>query len=114
MGYQAGEIPMDNVHGISVSGGSFPAEIWRLMMERTIGLRAPREFADPTSYPVYQTFVRGPLALSYDPYYVAPATSTATESTSTDTTPTKTPPAKQGKQDKPDKQDKDTKKPTQP
>ena len=40
MGYQAGEIPMENVHGISVSGGSFPAEIWRLMMERTIGLRA--------------------------------------------------------------------------
>ena len=39
MGYQAGEIPMENVHGISVSGGSFPAEIWRLMMERTIGLR---------------------------------------------------------------------------
>ena len=24
---------MENVHGISVSGGSFPAEIWRLMME---------------------------------------------------------------------------------
>ena len=39
MGYQGGEIPMENVHGISVSGGSFPAEIWRLMMERSIGLR---------------------------------------------------------------------------
>ena len=90
MGYQAGEIPMDNVHGISVSGGSFPAEIWRLMMEHTIGLRAPRDFADPKAYPVYQTFQRGPLALSYDPYYVAPTTSTSTESTSTDTTPTKT------------------------
>ena len=80
MGYQAGEIPMDNVHGIAVSGGSFPAEIWRLMMERTIGLRAPRDFADPKAYPVYQTFHRGPLALSYDPYYVAPTTSTTTDS----------------------------------
>ena len=40
MGYQGGEIPMESVHGISVSGGSFPAEIWRLMMERSIGLRA--------------------------------------------------------------------------
>ena len=39
MGYTGGEIPMENVHGISVSGGSFPAEIWRLFMERTIGLR---------------------------------------------------------------------------
>ena len=91
MGYQAGEIPMEDVHGIAVSGGSFPAEIWRLMMEHTIGLREARDFADPKAYPVYQTFHRGPLALSYDPYYVAPATSTSTDSTSTDTTPA-TPP----------------------
>ena len=91
MGYQAGEIPMEDVHGIAVSGGSFPAEIWRLMMEHTIGLREARDFTDPKAYPVYQTFHRGPLALSYDPYYVAPATSTATDSTSTDTTPA-TPP----------------------
>ena len=91
MGYQAGEIPMEDVHGIAVSGGSFPAEIWRLMMEHTIGLREARDFADPKAYPVYQTFHRGPLALSYDPYYVAPATSSATDSTATDTTPA-TPP----------------------
>jgi penicillin-binding protein 1A len=93
MGYQAGEIPMENVHGISVSGGSFPAEIWRLLMERTIGLRAVREFAEPRVLPQYQPFVRGPLSLSYDPYYVAPTTSTSTETTattSTTTTPTKT------------------------
>ena len=87
MGYQAGEIPMENVHGISVSGGSFPAEIWRLMMERTIGLRTPREFTEPKAYPQYQPFDRGPLALSYDPYYVAPTTTT--DSTPTDTTPTR-------------------------
>jgi membrane peptidoglycan carboxypeptidase len=111
MGYQSGEIPMDNVHGISVSGGSFPAEIWRLMMEHTIGLRPPREFADPKAYPIYQTFHRGPLALSYDPYYVAPAAPTITESTSTGTTPTKTPP---DKQDEPDKADKATKQPKHP
>ena len=47
MGYQAGEIPMENVHGIAVSGGSFPAEIWRLMMERTIGLRAASRLPRP-------------------------------------------------------------------
>jgi penicillin-binding protein 1A len=108
MGYQAGEIPMEDVHGIAVSGGSFPAEIWRLMMEHTIGLRPPRDFTDPKAYPVYQTFHRGPLALSYDPYYVAPAAPTTTESTSTDTTPTKTPP---DKQDKPDKATKPPKHP---
>jgi penicillin-binding protein 1A len=87
MGYQAGEIPMENVHGIAVSGGSFPATMWRLMMERTIGLRPPRDFAEPSAYPVYQPFHRGPLALSYDPYYVAPTT-TVTDTGSTGTTGT--------------------------
>ena len=93
MGYQSGEIPMENVHGIAVSGGSFPAEIWRLMMESTIGLRPARDFPDPKIYPTYLPFQRGPLALTYDPYYVAPATTdtTATDTTATKTTPT--PPA---------------------
>jgi penicillin-binding protein 1A len=84
MGYQAGEIPMENVHGISVSGGSFPAEIWRSMMERTVGLREPRDFAEPKAFPQYVPFHRGPLALTYDPYYV-PTTTSETESGSTET-----------------------------
>jgi len=83
MGYQGGEIPMESVHGISVSGGSFPAEIWRLMMEKSIGPRPVRDFPDPTSYPQYQPFHRGPLALSYDPLYVAPTTTTDTTTTPT-------------------------------
>ncbi len=87
MGYASGEIPMQNVHGISVSGGSFPAQIWRLMMERTIGLRPVRDFPEPQTSPVYQPFQRGPLALSYDPLYVAPTT---TETTTTSTEKTKT------------------------
>ena len=97
MGYQGGEIPMESVHGISVSGGSFPAEIWRLMMERSIGPRPVRDFTDPSSYPQYQPFHRGPLALSYDPYYVAPST-TPTETT-TETKPKS--PAKPAKSAKP-------------
>ena len=76
MGYQAGEIPMRNVHGISVSGGSFPAEIWRRTMERTVGSRPPRAFPEPRSEPRWQPFERGRWALGYDPYYVAPATTT--------------------------------------
>ena len=92
MGYQAGEIPMENVHGIAVSGGSFPAQIWRLMMERTIGLRPAKEFSEPKAFPEYQPFRRGPLSLSYDPYYVAPTTSTetTTDPTATATTGTET------------------------
>jgi penicillin-binding protein 1A len=92
MGYQRGEIPMESVHGIAVSGGSFPAEMWRLMMEKSIGLRQARDFPEPSAYPSYQTFHRGPLALSYDPYYVAPP-APSTETTSTETTPTATTPA---------------------
>ena len=92
MGYQAGEIPMENVHGIAVSGGSFPAQIWRLIMERTIGLRPAKEFSEPKAFPEYQPFRRGPLSLSYDPYYVAPTTSTetTTDPTATATTGTET------------------------
>jgi hypothetical protein len=80
---------MENVHGIAVSGGSFPAEIWRLVMERTIGLREPKEFAEPKTSPEWQPFQRGKWALTYDPYYVAPAT-TATQTTATQTTATQT------------------------
>jgi penicillin-binding protein 1A len=87
MGYQAGEIPMENVHGIAVTGGSFPAQIWRLLMERTIGLRPAREFSEPKAYPQYQPFRRGPLALSYDPNATT-TTDTGTGATSTtDTAP---------------------------
>lgn len=32
MGYPTGQIPMKNVHGIEVQGGTFPAEMWRKFM----------------------------------------------------------------------------------
>jgi penicillin-binding protein 1A len=72
VGYTTGEIPMENVHGISVSGGSFPAEIWRLYMERALWNRPAREFVEPKQLPVWKPFHRGPNALTYDPYYVPP------------------------------------------
>ena len=31
VGYPQGEIPMQSVHGITVAGGTFPAEIWQLL-----------------------------------------------------------------------------------
>jgi penicillin-binding protein 1A len=74
VGYTKGEIPMENVHGIAVSGGSFPAEIWRLFMERALWNRPVREFPEPRQWPVWKPFERGPHALTYDPYYVAPVT----------------------------------------
>jgi penicillin-binding protein 1A len=87
MGYTRGEIPMENVHGIAVSGGSFPAEIWRRFMEPALATRPPREFPTPAQPIDYEPWQRGPLVLSYDPNYVAP---TETETTETETTETET------------------------
>ena len=72
MGYTRGEIPMRNVHGISVSGGSFPAEIWRRFMEPALAGRPVRDFAEPRHQVSFRSWERGPTALSYDPYYTPP------------------------------------------
>jgi membrane peptidoglycan carboxypeptidase len=82
---------MTNVHGISVSGGSFPAEIWRRFMDPALAGLPAREFPQPTQPVTFQQWQRGPEALSYDPYYVAPAsTPTTTQETTTPAAPAKT------------------------
>ena len=83
VGYPGGEIPMQNVHGIAVSGGSFPAEIWKLYMEGALAKTPVEDFAEPRSWPTWKPFHRGPDALSYDPN-AKPAT------VEIDTTPPKT------------------------
>jgi penicillin-binding protein 1A len=50
IGYPGGEIPMLSVHGIAVSGPTFPATIWRDFVERAVDY-APF----PTEFPVAQT-----------------------------------------------------------
>jgi penicillin-binding protein 1A len=72
VGYPGGEIPMQNVHGIAVSGGSFPAEIWRRYMEGALNGVEPAQFREPAHWPEWKPFHRGPNALSYDPYYKPP------------------------------------------
>ena len=67
IGYTKGEIPMESVHGIAVSGGSFPAEIWRLFMERALEGKEPLSFPEPSRWPTWQPFTRGEYALTYDP-----------------------------------------------
>src|SRR6187431_49317 len=84
IGYTKGEIPMESVHGIAVSGGSFPAEIWRLFMERALEGTEPAAFPEPSRWPTWQPFARGEYALTYDPN-AAPAT-TAEETTDEETT----------------------------
>src|SRR6187431_55493 len=84
IGFTKGEIPMENVHGIAVSGGSFPAEIWRLFMQRALEGTEPAAFPEPSRWPTWQPFARGEYALTYDPN-AAPAT-TAEETTDEETT----------------------------
>jgi penicillin-binding protein 1A len=81
MGYTRGEVPMLDVHGISVSGGSFPAEIWRRFMEPALAPRPAVDFPQPRQPAVFTTWERGPNSLSYDPNYVAPVTPTDTTAT---------------------------------
>ncbi len=74
VGYPKGEIPMESVHGISVSGGSFPAQIWRLFMSRAIGHLDELDWKEPTDLPEWSDFEQGQYARSfgYSSDYVAP------------------------------------------
>jgi penicillin-binding protein 1A len=56
IGYPRGEIPMRSVHGISVSGPTFPATIWKLFMSRAAAYAPfPKEFPRATSAPVWRS-----------------------------------------------------------
>jgi penicillin-binding protein 1A len=75
VGYPKGEIPMENVHGIPVSGGSFPAQIWRLFMGDAIGHLDSMEWKEPTDWPEWSDFEQGQYARSFgytDDVYVPP------------------------------------------
>lgn len=83
MGYTKAETPMLNVHGIAVSGGSFPAEMWRLFMESSLDAIEPRAFPEPSVWPTWEPFTRGEYALTYDPSYT-PTYTTETETEETE------------------------------
>ncbi len=76
VGYPQGEIAMQNVHGIAVAGGSFPAEIWRRFMERAVRYSPPQDFKLPKVYPTWKPFQRGRFAIQYVPTTTSTATTT--------------------------------------
>ena len=61
VGYPQGEIPMQNVHGIAVAGGSFPAEIWRRFMEQATRYSPAQDFPLPKTYPTWTSWHAGPV-----------------------------------------------------
>ncbi len=97
VGYPKGEIPMENVHGIAVAGGTFPAQIWRLFMSAAIGHLEPLDFEVPDELPEWTPLEQGQYARSFGYYqddddYSAPTTTT--EQSETEPAPgTTTPPA---------------------
>ncbi len=56
VGYPGGNFPMTSVHGISVAGGTFPAEIWRRFMEPASTGSPYRDFPEPSGTPVWVDF----------------------------------------------------------
>jgi len=75
VGHPAGQVPMTDVHGISVTGGSFPAQIWQQFMNV-----ADRDYPDAD-------FSKPEVLVTYDPFfrstYAAYPSSTTTQSTTT-------------------------------
>ncbi|HEY8103545.1 MAG TPA: penicillin-binding transpeptidase domain-containing protein, partial [Gaiellaceae bacterium] len=68
VGYPKGKISMESVHGIPVTGGSFPAQIWRLFMSSAIGGLDPVDFPEPKDWPEWTHFERGQYARSFGYY----------------------------------------------
>jgi penicillin-binding protein 1A len=56
LGYPRGEIPMLSVHGIAVSGPTFPAQIWRYFMQPALKYAPfPKEFPVAKTEPVWKS-----------------------------------------------------------
>jgi penicillin-binding protein 1A len=78
VGYPQGEIPMEDVHGIAVAGGTFPAQIWRLFMEKAVTGLPAVDFPQPSQPVVWRTFTQHHYGSTYSPpppppaYYYAP------------------------------------------
>ena len=78
VGYPQGEIPMENVHGISVAGGTFPATIWHLFMEQALANAPALTWQAPRDPVVWRAFTQGQYSSSLRPsttYYYSPTTS---------------------------------------
>ena len=59
---------MLNVHGIAVSGPTFPATIWKSFMLSAIGKTRPGDFRVPSVLPTWHSFTRGQYAVgTYSP-----------------------------------------------
>jgi penicillin-binding protein 1A len=97
VGYPQGEIPMDNVHGIAVAGGTFPATIWKLFMESALESSPALDWQEPLDPVTWRPFDQGQYGSSLSPppptYYVPPPPPSTTTSTTQNKPPARTTPA---------------------
>ncbi len=74
---------MTSVHGIAVSGPTFPATIWKLFMEQAIKYAPfPKEFSAPKTSPVWVTH-KLQYAMSGGYYYTPSYSGSAQAQTTT-------------------------------
>jgi len=98
VGYPQGEIPMENVHGISVAGGTFPATIWKLFMESAMENAPALTWRAPLDPVQWRSFTQGQYGSSTSPsttYYTPPPPSPTTTQQTTQPPPPP-PPARTG------------------
>jgi penicillin-binding protein 1A len=87
VGYPKAEIPMLDVHGIAVAGGTFPADIWKLFMLPASTGTPYTEFPEPKTSPVWH-YWRGQY--QYQGGYYSSGWSSDDETATTQTTTTTT------------------------
>jgi penicillin-binding protein 1A len=83
VGYPNARVPMTNVHGVSVTGGTFPALIWHRFMVAALDGHPALGFPEAKTEPVWRSsFERGHYSLGYVPAYTSYAdTSSAAAAT---------------------------------
>jgi penicillin-binding protein 1A len=86
IGYPKAEIPMLDVHGIAVSGPTFPATIWHLFMETAVGKHKDVPFRTPKKTPTWKAW-QGRYEY-WGGWALAPATTTTTTAVANTTAPT--------------------------
>jgi penicillin-binding protein 1A len=106
MGYPKGEIPMTNVHGVSVAGATFPVPLWHDYMAAALWNRKVLAFPTPDKYPTWRTIDRGSygyLGSYYTPTYSTTTTAspTSTAAAPSTTTPRSTPATTHAEKPKP-------------
>jgi penicillin-binding protein 1A len=66
VGHPKAQIPMLNVHGIRVAGGTFPAEIWRKFMEKATQELPAVSWETPSQWAIFTSWDRKYAGGSYD------------------------------------------------